>query len=455
MVGGYGRRVIKQIIALPILRYNGLFFLSTAIIGLANYLLNTTAARHFAPGEYSQFGIMLNLLAALAPLTASVSTAVTRRAIRNRATADIGQTDGIQRTLVRHLSVIYACGLVLVALTHEHIGHFLRLTTTLPLYFVLTTGYWLILQGPSQAILYERGTYARLSLILLAEGVFRAIFGVTAITLGLGIGIALMVYTLSAALAALALPRPRAIIRGPQASRANMRSLYRDIGQLVVANICLTFLVSVDVIICRRYLDSVTADRYAAIAAMAKFFLFATSTVSLIAFTEVVRASEQGRSSRHFLVISFGLIGGLGFLFTTLCLLFGRIIMTIAFGDAYRVSGDALWITAVSACAMSVVALEVSYFNAFSWLWYLPVLVIGSVVTIAALPLAHHDLRRYAGIYALGTITVAIILLIPLFLALTGRIRLGKPTRPVSESDDADVSEDLVSAYGDSTANDH
>jgi O-antigen/teichoic acid export membrane protein len=189
------------------------------------------------------------------------------------------------------------------------------------------------------------------------------------------------------------------------------------------------------VIICRRYLDAVTADRYAAIAAMAKFFLFATSTISLIAFTEVVRASAQGRSSRRSLVVSFALIGGLGFLFTTFCVLFGRFIMAIAFGDAYRASGDVLWITAVSACATALIYLEAAYFNAHGWLWYLPVLVLGSAAAIAALPLARHHLRGYAAVYAVGAISVAVVLLCPLILGLTGRVRMGKPVPPVSLSE--------------------
>lgn len=428
-----GRKVIGRAITLPILRYNGLFFLATAVVGLANYLLNASAARHFAPGDYSQFGIMLNLLAALAPLTASVSAAVTRRAIGNRSRDDTEQTDAIQRTLFRHLSALYCVGLILIALTHDRIGQFLRLTTTLPLFFVLTTGYWLVLQGPSQAILYERGTYGRLSLIILGEGVFRAVFGVTAISLGLGVNIALLMYTLSAALAALALPRPAAMIRGPRAVRGDVRSLYRDIGQLTAANICLAFFVNIDVIICRRYLDSATADHYTAIAAMAKFFLFATSTVSLIAFAEVVRASAQSRSSRRSLVVSFGLIGVLGLFFTAVCYFFGRTIMAVAFGEGYRASGSVLWIPAVSACAMSVIYLEVAYFNARNWLWYLPVLLIGGVGIIGALPLADHRLRGYAGAYALGTAGVALILSVPLLIGLSGRmVLLGAPARPAA-----------------------
>lgn len=428
MVVTRGRSLVRRAIALPILRYNGLFFLATAVVGLANYLLNASAARHFAPGDYSQFGVMLNLLAALAPLTASVSAAVTRRAIRNRATDDAEQTDAIQRTLLRHLSALFLGGLLFVALTHGLIGQFLRLTTTLPLYLVVTTGYWLVLQGPSQAVLYERGTYGRLSLIILGEGVFRAAFGVTAISLGLGVEVALLVYALSAALAALALPRPSAMLRGPRAPYRAIASLYGDIGRLAAANLCLAAFVNIDVIICRRYLDAVTADRYAAIAAMGKFFLFATSTISLIAFTEVVRDSARSRSGRRSLAVSFGLIGVLALFFTTFCFLFGRTIMAVAFGAAYRASGEVLWITAISACAMSVIYLEVAYFNALNWLWYLPALVVGSVATIAALPAAHHHLRGYAAVFALGTVAVALVLLVPLLMGLTGRARLGKPS---------------------------
>ncbi len=90
--------------------------------------------------------------------------------------------------------------------------------------------------------------------------------------------------------------------------------------------------------------------------------------------------------------------------------------MTLAFGDAYRASGHVLWITALSAVAIALINLEVAYFNARHWLWYLPIFLLGCVATIAALPLADQNLRGYAGIYATGTMTLAIILFIPLIV---------------------------------------
>jgi len=70
----------------------------------------------------------------------------------------------------------------------------------------------------------------------------------------------------------------------------------------------------------------------------------------------------------------------------------------------------------LSAVAIALINLEVAYFNARHWLWYLPVFLLGCVATIAALPLADQNLRGYAGIYATGTMTLAIVLFIPLIV---------------------------------------
>lgn len=414
-------QLIKRGIGHPILRNNGFIFMATMVVALAGYLLNTTAARRFAPGQYSQFGIMINLLGIIAPLSSAIIGAVLRRASLNREVGESEQTDAVQRTIFRHLSIAFLIGLAAVAISREHIGHFLHLTTTTPLYFVCVAGFWVAMQGLLQATLQEQGRYGKLSLIFLEEGIFRGVFGVTAIVIGLGITPTLGVYTLSAFFAALLMPWPRALWTGSGAGGAVMRPLYRDIGQLLVANLCFAVLTTLDVTLCRRYLAPVTADHYVALAALGKFFVFATNSVSAVAFAEVVKTVHRSESSKRPLAISLGLIAVLGVPFVLFCRIVGPLVMVLAFGSAYRDSGHALWITALSALAISVINLEVAYFNARHWLWYLPVFLLGSAATIISLSLARDSLRQYAGIYATGTVVLALILLLPIGLGLSER----------------------------------
>ncbi len=402
-------------LATPILRNNGFIFGATLVVGLANYLLHITGIRGFAPGEYSQFGIMLNLLASTGTISSAMIGAVIRQASLNRATGGTEATDVLQRALVRYLSIALLIALVVVAVAHAPIGQFLRLTTTLPLPFVCVAGYWVIMQGVLQATLQEEGKYGKLSLIFLGEGVFRGIVGVTTIVTGLGISVTLAVYATSAWLAALAMPRPKRLWTGTRAAGVPLRPVYRDIGQLLLANLSSVLLTSFDIVLCRRYLGPELADRYTALASLSKFFLFVTASVSAVAFAEVVKATSRGERSTRSLVLSLGLIAALGIPFTTFCAVFGPLIMGLTGGGAFRDSGSALWITALSAFSMSVINLEVAYFNARKWLWYLPVLLIGSALTVVALPLSGGRLAGYAGVCATGTTTLALLLLVPLF----------------------------------------
>lgn len=402
----------------PMLRNNGLWFGGTLVVGLANYLLNTTAARRFAPGEYSQFSIMLNLLATIGPLASAMIGALIRQGSLNRAAGETAQTDALQRTLTRHLSVALLVALVVVALARAQIGEFLRLTTTVPLFFVCVGAYWVLMQGMLQATLQEEGRYGRLSLIFLVEGLFRGIVGVATMLLGLGISVALAVYAASAWFAALAMPRPPRLWTGAGAMGPRLRPIYRDVGQLLLANLASVLLTNFDVVLCRRYLPPLVADSYAALAALSKFFLLATASVSAIAFADVIRATNRGERGVRSLVLSLGLIVTLGVPFVAFCALFGPLVMTLTFGERFRDGGDALWITALSAFAMSVINLEVQFFNARQWLWYLPVLLLGSGATVAALPLADGRLAGYAAVVATGTTALAVLLLIPMFAVL-------------------------------------
>ncbi len=430
-----GRSVIAAGLAVPMLRNNSFFFAATACVGLANYLLNTTAARRFPAGTYSQFGIMLNLLAAFVPISVAAGTAITRRAIANRAMSEAHQqaTDEIQRLLVRHWSLLCLGGLLLVAVGHAAIGHFLRLTTTAPLSLVVLTGYWIVVQGMLQSVLQERGDYGRLSAIFLGEGVFRGLLGVAIILAGVGITGALTIYALSAVLAAFFFPRPPALWHGARTAWVVMRPIYRDIGQLLLANLSVIVLSNLDIILCRRWLTPETADRYVAIASLAKFFLFATAAISTIAFAEMIKAEHRGTSSARPLLFSFGLIAALGLLFVGFCRIAGTLVMAFAFGAGYRMSGHALWLTAGSAFAVSLITLEITFFNARNWFWYLPFLFVACAAIVGALPLADGQLRRYAAVYAIGTLSIAFLLAVPLGFKLAGgatRMERPLPERP-------------------------
>ena len=424
-VGTAIMRGVKRLVTHPLIRNNSFFFLSTATVGLANYLLNTSATRHFAPGNYSQFGVVLSLAVILLPLAAAITSAVVRRASFNRVTGAVAETESILRALVRSLTLVFAALLGTTIIFHVAIGHFLHLTTIIPLYFVVVSTYWVFLQGLLQALLQERGRYGRISAVYIGEGVFRGVVGVSVIVAGLGINVTLAIYMLSAILATFFLPRPRALWTGERAPYHVLAPLYRDIVPLLLSNIGFSFLTTLDVVLCRRYLSPIVADQYTAIAQMAKFFLAATSSIAMITFAEVVKAAHRGEANVRPLGVSLLLIVGLGVPFVLFCLLFGPFVTAFAFGGSFRESGHALWITATSAFSISLLTLETAYFNARRWLGYLPVFLLGTAATVAALPLAHHSLRGYAGAYAIATTTLALLFLLPVFLGLTGRITLG------------------------------
>jgi O-antigen/teichoic acid export membrane protein len=418
-------RLVVRLVRHPLIRNNSFFFLSTASVGLANYLLNTSATRHFAPGDYSQFGVVLGLAVILLPIAGALSSAVVRQASFNRVRNAAGETASVLRALVRTLTLAFVVLLGVTFVARGPIGHFLHLTTIRPVYFVVVSTYWVFLQGLLQALLQEEGKYGRISAVYIGEGIFRGFVGVSVIVAGLGMTVTLAVYMLSAILATFFLPRPSALWTGARASHRTLLPLYRDAVPLLLSNIGFSVLTTLDVVLCRRYLDPIVADHYTAIAQMAKFFLAATGSIGMIAFAEVVKAAHRGESNVRPLGVSLALIGSLGAPFVVFCALFGPPITAFVFGGSFRESGHALWITAASAFSISLLTLEVAYFNARKWLGFLPIFLIGTVATVAALPLARNSLRGYAGTYAIATTVLATLFLLPVFLSLTGRVTIG------------------------------
>ncbi len=395
-------------------RDNGYLFASFACVGLANYLLNIAAARHFAPGTYSQFGIVLNLLAAFAPISSSVLGAVTRHASIDHLAGDLTPTAAMQRALLRHLSGLYLVALALIFLFHTSLGHVLRLTTITPLYFVAVTAFCLFLQALFQGVLQAEGRYARVGVIYVGEALFRGVVGVAAILAGVGMVGVVAIYTASAALAVWYFPRPQALWTGSRAARQTLGPVYRDIGKLALANLCMIILINLDVIVCRRYLAPEIADQYVAISSMAKFFLFATASVAVIAFAEFIKAIHQGRSMMRPFGLSFGLVTVLGGCFIGVSFVLGPTLLRVTFGDAYRASGHVLWITALNAVMISLINMEVAYFNARNKRWHLVFLLLYGPAMLGVIAFANFHLARYAGLYAAGMTALMLILLLPI-----------------------------------------
>jgi len=394
----------------PILRSNFVFFLSAGAMGITNYLLSTMLARRLPPGDFSQIGVTLNIIAPLQPLAAAIGVAIVRSATENRVLGTREITDAIQRTLLRGIIVIHLVLSIAMLVLHEQVSAFFRLTHPSLPYLALTISAVAFCFGLFQAALQERGQYGRLSLLYFSESVFRLVGGFLVITLGFGVPAVIVIYLVSAVLILIPLPRPNSLWNGMQVNWERLRPVMRDIGALTLSNLGIALLISIDVALCRTFLDPITADRYVALAAVAKFFLSMTGWAGAIAFRHLVEARQQGEGGTRAIVLSFGTIIGLGIPFIALCAVGGPAIIGFAFGAPFRASGEVLWITAVSAVAVSLLQLVIAYFNAVQWRWYLPVFILGSACTVAALPLVGHNLHGYAVVYAVGTTALVLVL---------------------------------------------
>ncbi len=299
---------------------------------------------------------------------------------------------------------------------------FFHLTQTTALYFVVTTAFWLFIQSLLFGRLQGEERFGRIGLMLMGEGVFRGALGVLALVVGAPIPVVVAVYTLSAALTALLLPRTLSLVRGGSISRSHLKPVYLDIGQLVFTNFCLSLLVSLDVLLSRRYLSLEAAGQYAALSSMAKLFLFATGSISTVAFAALVRTTNSGQGSAVIevpsqpLLVSFGLVTVLGACFTIGAALFGQWAMTLLYGNKFTTIGHVLWIPALGACAIGIINLLVAFFNARRWFWYLLLLAAGAVVIFYAFASVGDSIVAYASVFAAVTVglAIALLLLVPL-----------------------------------------
>ncbi|HQR27795.1 MAG TPA: polysaccharide biosynthesis protein [Nocardioides sp.] len=324
------------------------------IMNVATYGFTMLAAYLLGPRAYGAFAPLMAALLVISVLQLGLQATAARR-----ISADPEHVHQIERII---LGVTYrgalVLGLVLVALS-PLLNSLLRLGSLPTAALVGVAAVPLTVMGGQAGILQGERRWAELSLVYLAAGVPRLLFGLplllwrptetsamTAVTLGAFVPVLIGWY----------------VLRDREAGRRvsehhGARSVLLETVHNVSALFAFFALSNVDVIVARRVLDPHDAGLYAAGLILTKAVLFLPQFVVVVAFPDM--ASGESQTRRQTLLRSLVLVAALGAVCTLGALLLPDLALRFVGGAQYREIAESLWLFAVLGTILSMLQLLV------------------------------------------------------------------------------------------------
>lgn len=356
--------MIKKIRQNPLLLGSSVMLVGTMIANLGNYLYHLLMGRMLGPKDYGTLGALISLTYIASIVTTTLSTTIVRLVSRFKVKKDYQRIFLLLKQLTKGFLVLGLLFLLGFSLSQGLIGQFLHLTDSQPVILVGVLLIFSLLIFINQGILRSLLRFNFLS--------FNAVFGVgvklaaavVLVKLGFSVFGALIAIILGTLLPYLLSFYPLRFLYRYQETKAkiNWSEFFSYSAPVLVATLGMTSLYTTDVILVKHLFPAYEAGLYSALAVLGKIVFFASSTVPMVMFPLVSESYENGKSYRHFLTQSLGLVAGVSLLVTAVYFIFPQLMVRALYGSDYLPAASYLGIFAVFISLYSLSFLLVNFF---------------------------------------------------------------------------------------------
>ncbi len=349
--------------ARPLLVSSLLFFASTTLVNLGNYVFNLMLGRQLGPSMFADLSLIVTFMLVLTFATTTITTTTARFAATYSSSDDMHQLAALRSWLQRWvllIGILLLLSLVLGAaplatLFHMHSSlPFIILGVGMPIFFLLAV---------DRGILQGCARFGQLSWSNQAEMWMRLLGALFFVALGLSVIGATWALTLSFGVAWLvALSARKGLPKAVTPLSAIERSkITRYFGPVVIGLIGQIIINNSDVLIVKSYYAANPAGLYAALALIGRMVFFATWSIVMVMFPLAAKKHQQGESSRSLLWLSVAVIAIISTLIIVATALFPEPVVNILFGHAYLPIAPLLWLYALATAFYALANVVATY----------------------------------------------------------------------------------------------
>jgi len=368
------QRVTQRVTANHLLTGSAFFFLSTTIVNGGNYLFNLILGRWLGPALFADVSIIITLFLFLTFITAGFQQTATKFAAIYSANQDYARLWALRRWLNRWSWLIGFLCLLLVGGGARFWQAFFHTTSAwifgifaigLPFYFVqgIDRG---LLQGQMRfgwlATSYQVEMWVRLAIGLALVGMEWAANGAV-----VGLTVSIMATWLVADYGLRRLKQARdtthstAGVDTVTLSATDRQALLAFALPVLLVETSLILINNSDVLIVKRFFDSVTAGHYAALALIGRIVFFGTWSVVITMFPLVAQKQQRQETHRHLLWMSLGMVSAVSVVIVAATAFLPELIIRILFGADYLTIAPLLWLYATATALFALANVFINY----------------------------------------------------------------------------------------------
>lgn len=366
------QRITQRFAGNHLLTGSALFFISTTIVNGGNYLFNLILGRWLGPALFADVSIIITLFLFLTFITAGFQQTAAKFSAIYSADQDGAKLLALRQWLNRRSWAIGVLCLLIVgggAPFWQNFFHtssawiFVIFAIGLPFYFVqgIDRG---LLQGQMQfgllAASYQAEMWVRLGVGLLLVLIGWAAHGAV---LGLTLSIVATWFVADWGLRRLQITQaqPNAGIGPSLLSPAERQAIFAFALPVLIVETSLILINNSDVLIIKRFFDSVDAGHYAALALIGRIVFFGTWSVVITMFPLVAQKHQRQEAHGHLLWTSLGMVFGVSVAIVGATILMPNLIIRILFGAEYLSIAPLLWLYAVATALFSLANVLINY----------------------------------------------------------------------------------------------
>ena len=333
---------------------------------IANVLALVTTvilARALGTADYGELARMMSVLGILIVPASSLQVAAARDTTLGRLGRGGEAAASLNHWIVRVFLLTFAA-LAICVILREPIAELLQVSQPWAAALVFPSGVLWLALALQRGVLLGVGGYRDVGISLVAEQVFRLLFGLTAAILGADVGIIFFCSVPLATVPALVVTWWLARRRLGPADHAPARSRLRALAvrnPVPVAGLTLFAVIqNADVIAVGHFFDTTLSGAYAQAAVAAKGVIWVSIGLGLYLLPEAAREAASGIDARHLLGKTSGLLMIVALPVLALFTAVPGTVLELVFGDRATLAQDALpWLTAaMTFLALTYLALQ-------------------------------------------------------------------------------------------------
>lgn len=346
--------------------------IAMALVNLLNYSINLIIGRSLDPSSFAEY----HILATLVLVIAFVGVAVQMISAKVAATSNSGK---IQLWLKKQLHIFSFLFLALIIICSGMISEFLKfdsssafiiLSLSIPFYLALCF---------NRGILQGRQYFSQFAFTFLIETLVRLVSTVLIILLlkenPYLFELLTLSFVLSFVISALSTRFQKVKITDvePESTKLNIKPLISFMCFMALYELSQIVISHSDVLLAKHYLMADQAGIYSAISLIGRMIYYGTWTFVMMLFPKVIEARERNENTNFLLVITIGIVFIIGIGATLFSYLYGDLLLSLLFGEAYVAAADYLYLYAMATTLFAVANVIVYYYMSLDN--YIPVCI--------------------------------------------------------------------------------